>query len=162
MKNDYSVDLPISFEDDRHEALIGMWWTATLLRRASRRTFKELGMTEARFNLLRILKYTELPVTQNEIGKKMLVDKANVTSLVDGLEREELVRRKKDPSDRRRYHIELTSDGLVAIDRVDLVYTSKIGSIMKSFTGKEVGEINRLTRKVRAGLAALDPPAARQ
>lgn len=52
------------------------------------------------------------PLTAGEIGRRTGLASASVTSLIDRLEDKRLVRRTRDPSDRRRVIVEPTSDRL--------------------------------------------------
>jgi DNA-binding MarR family transcriptional regulator len=148
-------DLPIEFTDKAHEALVSVWWTGVLLRRASRGFFKKSLSSEAEFNLLMSLKYSGAPLTQNDLSRRLLVDKANVTVLVDRMEEAGLIKRNEVPGDRRRYHITLTAKGAKTIDAVDREYFKKVKQVMGGLTAREHAEIIVLTRKVRVGLAQL-------
>lgn len=155
MRKYYQVDLPLSFRLKTHEAVISVWWTSAMLSRESRKLFRVFGTSESQFNLMMILKYVPPPLTQNDISNRMLVDKPNVTCLIDKLERLRLIRRSKVERDRRRYHISLTSLGMKFIDKVDKVYEKKVNHIMHLFTEKEADELIRLTKKMREALAEI-------
>jgi DNA-binding MarR family transcriptional regulator len=49
--------------------------------------------------------------TLSELSRKFGVDPSTLVPTVDGLERRELVRRERDPNDRRRFPISLTETG---------------------------------------------------
>ena len=89
---------------------------------------------------------------QNELSRKLLVDKSNITSLIDRMERDGLIRRNAVPGDRRSYHISLTDAGREAIDRIDPLYMKVAADLMAGFTPAERDELIRLTRKLRLAL----------
>jgi DNA-binding MarR family transcriptional regulator len=153
MTPEHEVDLPMEFTDKAHEALVSVWWTGVLLRRASRGFFKSSLSSEAEFNLLMSLKYSSKPLTQNDLSRRLLVDKANVTVLVDRMERAGLIKRNEVASDRRRYHITLTAQGRKTIDAIDREYFKKVKQVMGCLTAREHAELIGLTRKLREGLA---------
>lgn len=155
MMTKHQVDLPMEFTDKAHEALVSVWWTGVLLRRASRGFFRDSLSSEAEFNLLMILKNSSSPQTQNDLSRKLLVDKANVTVLVDRMEEAGLIRRNDVPGDRRRYHITLTARGRTTIDAIDREYFKRVKRVMGTLTGREHAAIIELTRKLREGLARL-------
>ena len=68
------------------------------------------GISFARLKLLGTLKHSG-PTIMNELSEHLMVTPRNVTALVDGLEKEGLVRRTPHPTDRRATHIELTEAG---------------------------------------------------
>lgn len=51
------------------------------------------------------------PMCQKEIGAKILKTSGNITMVIDNLEKRELVKRIKNPSDRRRVNVHLTHKG---------------------------------------------------
>ena len=150
---DPNVDIPLDFEDAGHEALMNLLWTGTLLKRASRRFFRDTPFSEAEFNLLLVLSYSGEPLSQNELGRRMLVDKSNVTGLIDRLEEAGLLARNPVPGDRRRNHVALTAEGRRRIAPLDPVYHDMVGQVMSGLSDREHRTLIRLTRKVRQGLA---------
>ena len=71
------------------------------------------GLTQARFRTLFVTYRTgrDNGVSPCELAKIMRVERATITSLVDGLERDGLAIRKPDPEDRRSIKIHLTPRG---------------------------------------------------
>jgi len=147
-----SNDIPISFEDPAHEALMNVLWTGTLLKRAARTFFKDAPLTEAEFNLLMVLRHGDRAFSQNDLSERLLVDKSNVTALIDRLQRADLIRRNAVAGDRRRYHITLTDAGRRLVDAIDPVYYGMVNEVMSGFSEREYRTLIRLMRKVRQGL----------
>src|SRR3954468_6540421 len=80
-------------------------WTKWL-----RTTLHQSGVTPARVRLLAVL--ADGPsVTMTALSKALHVSPRNITTLVDALESEQLVRRVNHPTDRRATIIELTDRG---------------------------------------------------
>jgi len=158
-----NVELPLPFLDEGREAMVAFWWTSTLLKKASRRFFRRQGSSEAQFNLLMALKYargpaspSDGPLTQNELSRRLLVDKSNVTGLLDRLEALGLIRRNEVANDRRSYHISLTDAGRKMTGKLEGPYLETITGIMSSFGKRDRRELIRLTRKLRNALAESD------
>jgi DNA-binding MarR family transcriptional regulator len=85
---------------------------------------RDLDLTFARYELLMLLLFSraeELPLVV--IGSRLQVHPASVTSAVDRLEQQGLVRRVPHPTDRRTKLAQLTDDGreraLAATDRLN-------------------------------------------
>jgi len=57
------------------------------------------------------------PMSQGRLGERMRVHPSNLVALIDGLEADGLVVRRRDPADRRRYMIELTAAGARRLER---------------------------------------------
>ena len=151
--SDPRVDIPIEFEVLAHEALVNVWWTGTLLKRTARRFFKDTPFSEAEFNLLVVLRHSRQRLSQNDLSERLLVDKSNVTALIDRLQRAGLIERNRVSGDRRRYDITLTDEGKRRIDTVDPVYHEMVQQVMKGLTDRESKTLIRLTRKIRLGVA---------
>ena len=146
------VDLPMVLDDRNQEAMVSFWWTSTLLRKSARGFFKSCGTSEAQFNLLMTLKRSDGPLTQNDLSRELLVDKSNITGLLDKLEEQALIKRNRVAGDRRSYHITLTESGRKLIDEVDPLYAETVAGIMSRFSPEERDELIRLTRKLRSAL----------
>ncbi|MCX5757832.1 MAG: MarR family transcriptional regulator [Candidatus Hydrogenedentes bacterium] len=104
------------FSDLRHETLLNIVLTASLFSTAGAALFRRFGLTEAQFNVLFALKYKKGPITQAGLGKRLVVTRASITSVLDKLEQKELVVRESVSGNRRIYHVSLTPKGRRAID----------------------------------------------
>lgn len=102
------------------------------------RTF---GLTFARFELLRLLAFSSkgsLPLVV--IGSRLQVHPTSVTSVVDRLEEQGLVRRTPHPTDRRVKLAELTDEGSQRVEDA----TERLNETVFSFPGLTVEEIEQL------------------
>lgn len=149
-----NIDLPTKLHTKDLEAVVGFWWTSNLLKKLARRFFKGLGSSEAFFNVLITLRRADGPLTQNEISQRLLVDKSNVTGLLDRLAEAGLVQRDSVKGDRRSYHITLTDRGVEVVDDLDVRYEQTAAALMAGFTEQERDEMIRLTHKLREAMAA--------
>ncbi|NJP43816.1 MarR family winged helix-turn-helix transcriptional regulator [Actinacidiphila epipremni] len=89
------------------------------LHRAQRRRLDPLGITPAQARLLRALSHWDHhggePPRMADLAQRLDVVPRAVTTLVDALEEQELLRRAPDPSNRRVIRIELTEGGRRAV-----------------------------------------------
>lgn len=85
--------------------------TANTLLRESRRLFRPAGLSEAQFNVLNVLAQKRGDLSQSELSEILVVDRSNVTGLLDRMERSGWVVRQTASGDRRKYHIQLTAEG---------------------------------------------------
>ena len=152
MNGDPRIDLPLPQPDTQHEALVSFWWTSAMLKKISGRFFRENYSSEAHFNLLITLARSDGPVTQNELSQKLLVDKSNITGLLDKLEALGQIKRNKVPGDRRSYHVTLTNAGRELVEGLDVLYSSMVQQVMSAFTEEECEQFVSLTRKLRISL----------
>ena len=74
-------------------------------------------MTESRFAVLEAL-YHLGPLRPTELANKLLCSAGNLTTVVDNLERDGHVERRRDGADRRVVTVHLSSDGRALIEEV--------------------------------------------
>ncbi len=66
------------------------------------------------------------PLTQKDIGQKLLVSKSNVVTVIDKLEARRFVKRQRSLEDRRCVFIHLTEEGREEIEQIMPVHVSAI------------------------------------
>lgn len=97
------------------QTLIRLMRVGDRLWRESDNRFGQWGLTDNHYNVLRILNGSAEPISQVEIGRKMLSSRANVTKLVDLLEDRKFVKR-LSCGDRRVNLVDLTEEGAKFIE----------------------------------------------
>jgi MarR family 2-MHQ and catechol resistance regulon transcriptional repressor len=78
---------------------------------------RDSGLTESRFAVLEAL-YHLGPLRQTELASKLLCSAGNLTTVVDNLERDGHVERRRDGTDRRVVTVHLSPDGRVLIEEL--------------------------------------------
>ena len=96
------------------------------------------------------------PMQMNKLSEHMLVAPANVTGLVDRMERKGFVRRRRDERDRRLYVIEETAKGSRIFQGISSRFRQYTGNLGSTLTPQEKDSILVALRKVRA---EVDRPA---
>ena len=86
------------------------------------------------------------------MSRLLLVNRSNITSLIDRMEHGGLVTRGPDPDDRRSKVVKLTPKGRQRLLAIDGPYTEEVKRIMKALTEKEMRELNAMLEKVRKKL----------
>ena len=69
------------------------------------------GLSNAAAQTLAIIEGAGEPLAPSTIAERLMITTGSMTSLLDTLERRELVRRQAHPSDRRRLLVHLTNEG---------------------------------------------------
>lgn len=111
------------------------------------------GLTESQFGVLEAL-YHLGPRMQTEIADKMLSSPSNLTLVIDNLERDGLVERRRSLEDRRCQMVHLTARGRRLIGRIFPDHVEGIVELMGALTAGEQETLGRLCRKL--GLAAAE------
>jgi len=142
------------------EAVISVNLTNSAQVAAMGRHCDSLGVsrTIGRHQLLRILYFApEHRLTQVEVAGEMQVTSANVTFLVDGLEKDDLVRRVPSLTDRRTVYVELTEAGLAFADRIVPSLATYMAAMMEGFTEAEKKQLSYLLDRVRRNAERFAP-----
>ena len=103
-----------------HHASLRLWLrllscTTRIEDTIRQRLREQFGITLPRFDLMAQLEREPEGLTMGEVSRRMMVTGGNVTTIVDQLEREQLVQRSAVPGDRRAYHLTLTEAGRQAL-----------------------------------------------
>ena len=127
--------------------------TSNALLRASRRIFKPFGLTEAQFNVLHVLQSAAVHLTQRELSDILIVDRSNVTGLIDRMETAGWVQRLAVPGDRRAYQVKLTPPGRRLWQKVYPHYERAADAVVATLTATQL-------RTTAETLARLEEQAA--
>lgn len=154
MSLDRELNLEAPFRDPYHEAVLSIVRTGSILTNAGEQLFRRFDLTEAQFNVLFSLKYNPRNVTQSDLGRRLVVTRASITSVLDRLESKGLVAREDVPDNRRIYHVVLTAKGRALIDEVEPLYRQKIYETMQGISDRECRELIALLDRVRSHAGA--------
>lgn len=146
---------PLTLNNPQHEGLLSIFFTGVLLRKRAREFFARHKITDVQFNVLALIHDQagwDGGLTQVEMSRLLLVNRSNITSLIDRMEHGGLVTRVPDPDDRRSKVVKLTPKGRQRLLAIDGPYTEEVKRIMKALTEKEMRELNAMLEKVRKKL----------
>jgi MarR family 2-MHQ and catechol resistance regulon transcriptional repressor len=88
------------------------------------------------------------PLSQKDIGQKILRSSGNITMVIDNLEKRGLVMRKRDKSDRRVFIVHLTDEGNKLISKVFPPHATKISDEMSVLSATEQKTLGGLCKKL--------------
>jgi DNA-binding MarR family transcriptional regulator len=167
------LGLKRGFVDTAHEALLNIYFTASIMKKRADVFFGQFGLTDVQFNLMDLLRYQsgstspsavssgpncsplggkERGLSQAQISDMMLVNRANITSLVDRMEKAGLVTRTAHSNDRRFNIIKLTGKGEKLFTKVEPHYIEQIHKAMSSLEEPELKKLMTMLEKVRVTL----------
>lgn len=126
----------------------------SLLSAALNRRFRTYGLSTATFNVLMILDGADEPLCPAEIGSRLLVTRGTVTGLLDSLEKNGLIRRIPDPTDRRMLRIEVTKAASELLERLLPEHFRGETEMLAGLTPREKESLVRLLGKVQASVAS--------
>jgi DNA-binding MarR family transcriptional regulator len=136
-----------------HEALMSTYHTAACLRKKASEFLAPFGVTDVQFNLMMLLRHQSGPeggLKQSSISRMMLVNRANITSLIDRMEKADLVVRTNIADDRRCHLVQLTEHGLALMDRIEPLYAREVERIMAVVNQSTQRQLIDMLDKIRA------------
>jgi DNA-binding MarR family transcriptional regulator len=134
--------------------------TADAFLRESQRLFRPFGLTAAQYNVLNVLAPEAEGMSQRELSDYLVVDRSNVTGLLDRMEKAGWVRRDDDPADRRVYRVTLTPAGRKLWLKVEPRYHAVVAQVTRGITAKQMTECVALLNRLAAGAAQWELPEA--
>lgn len=125
--------------------------TADLFLRESTRLFRPHGLTAPQFNVLNLLggRTDGRGYSQRELADTLVVDRSNVTGLLDRMETAGWVRRVDDPSDRRVYRVQLTASGKKLWQKMAPGYADVVAQVTARLGEKQMGDTLALLEVLR-------------
>ena len=148
------------FESPRIEAYLNIVRTASVLGGDFHALFKAAGLTEASYNVLRILRGREdqigpdcRGVRATDIADDMVVRVPDVTRLVDRLVDRGLAERARCTEDHRVVYVKVTPAGRAVLDALDRPVRDLHERQLAHMSADELNQLNRLLERARDGEA---------
>ncbi len=121
--------------------------TESVAARLSHQLRDENGLTISQFGALEALLLLG-PMSQRDLGSKLLKSSGNITMVVDNLEKRNLVERRREGNDRRVVTVYLTPKGRQLIVEVFPRHATLISDELEILTPAEQEALGRLCRKL--------------
>jgi DNA-binding MarR family transcriptional regulator len=102
------------------------------------------------------------PVSQREVSSALLLDPSDLVTLVDILEQAGLLERRRDPADRRRYALEVTARGQLAVARLREIAREANEEVLAPLDDDERSELEKLLSRIVAHHTELPAAAVSQ
>ena len=143
------------FSVTAHEAVLNIYYTAAQLKKEAAEFFRPFGLTDVQFNVMMLLTHqsgAKEGLSQAQLSNMMLVNRANITSLIDRMERAKLVVRTSAPDDRRFNIVKLTGHGRKLLAEVEPLYAKLVRKIMMVLKEAEQKRMIGTLEKIRCSL----------
>ncbi len=110
----------------------------------------EHDLTTGQFGVLDALFHCG-PLRSNVLAEKVLTTGANMTTIVDNLEKRRLVTRVREADDRRCVTIDLTDAGRRLFRTLLTAHVDRVTQVFEVLTADEQKELRRLAKKLGLG-----------
>ncbi len=109
---------------------------AFIIRRRGRDILSDFNITNPQFNALLTLRENQ-DITMGELCDKLLLACSTATDLVDRMEKNGFLERKRDSQDRRVIRLSITDKGKVVISEVIAARRRYVASILEKLAAEE-------------------------
>jgi DNA-binding MarR family transcriptional regulator len=137
-----------------NECIVEVVRTGTAFVALANRVLGGYQLSAAARQALAVLEGAGEPLSPTEIARRLIISTASVTSLLDTLERRELVERRPDPNDRRGLLIAITP----AAQRLVQQYVPQVvalqAAVMQDIDEHDRQQVIAVLRRIRQAIAA--------
>ncbi|MFK7917976.1 MAG: MarR family winged helix-turn-helix transcriptional regulator [Ilumatobacter sp.] len=166
MSADPVADLSAAWGRELPDLDVGMMATvarlnrlALLINRHVDAALAEQGRSLADFDVLAALRRVGAPyqLKPSELSRQVMLSPSGMTHRIDLLERERLVERRVDPTNRRTMPVALTAEGVAVAEKLARLVVQTETQLLSGLTSAQQTSLDRLTSRV---IGDLTPPVA--
>ena len=140
------------FESPEIEAILNLMRTGDQFENRFGRLFRQYGLTSSQYNVLRILRGEGKPMPSLEIAERLIQVVPAITGLIDRLEKQGLVVRRRCTKDRRVVYVEITDKALDILKQSDDPLTTLHKRLLGHMSRTELKKLSQLLEKARESL----------
>jgi len=138
-----------AFRNEFQKMGINLIYTANWLNEKIGQILSAEKITQQQYNILRILRGCECPLSTLKIRERMLDKMSDTSRIVDRLIAKELVEKTACIKDKRLVDITLSKKGIQLVEKLDQ-FNDQIDGILKGINEKEAASLNQILDKLRA------------
>ncbi len=144
------TELQVSrFKSSRHRLTVNLLYTNNWMSSQMQLVFRQYGVTNQQYNILRILKGNHpKPCTIQFLKLRILDKQPDVSRLVDRLQAKKLIARKSNLEDRRKMDVVISGKGIALLKEMDPAVEG-FDNIFAGLSDEEVDQMNILLDKAR-------------
>ncbi len=132
-----------------------IYFTAQDFKNLAEKILKPYGLTIEQFHPLKILSLAP-GLTQRQIGDECNKSAANLTRILDRLQKKTLIERRENPEDRRASLVFLTSQGESLVNEVSGILDSFAAQSMAGINNQDQQILRRALEKMAGNLQTID------
>ncbi len=137
------------FKNEYHKLTVNILFTSGWLNSIQKNYFDPFGITNAQYNILRILRGQHPnPTSVNLLKDRMLDKMSDASRLIERLRVKGFVERKICKNDRRKSEVKITKEGLSLLKKLDVI-EKVLENQLSNISPKEAKSINDLLDKMR-------------
>ena len=123
--------------------------TSDIVARYTETQLSKLGITYTQYSVLVTLSVCQQPPTLTELSHRLFRTKNSLTTVIDHMERDGLVKRVRDNADRRAIRVMVTEKGAELFETVRSPSRELVYQIMSCYNEEELSRLAELLQRVR-------------
>jgi DNA-binding MarR family transcriptional regulator len=136
------------FRNNYHKAFVNILFTSNWLLEKVKEFLEAEEITSQQYNILRILRANEKPMSTLKIREKMLDKMSDTSRIVERLLKKELVNKQVSLQDKRLVDVSISEKGIQLLDRLDK-RVHLLDAVVSKLTPDDVESLNTLLDKIR-------------
>jgi DNA-binding MarR family transcriptional regulator len=136
------------FRNEYQKACVNIIFSANWLHEKINVFLEEEDITQQQYNILRILRGSQKPLSTLQIRERMLDKMSDTSRIVERMLRKGLVEKNICSSDKRLVDVVLTQEGYTVLEKLDK-RNEEIDNILEHLSIEEAEMISRLLDKMR-------------
>jgi DNA-binding MarR family transcriptional regulator len=146
-----SIDKDINqrkFRNEHQKGVVNIVFTYNWMTEKLKVLFERADLTMQQFNILRILRGSDKPLSTLEIRERMLDKMSDTSRIVDRLIVKGLTKKVVCKTDKRLVDVTITEKGKKVLEKLDK-YQEELDGILGGITMTEAKTLNKLLDKIR-------------
>ena len=139
------------FRNEYHKSVVNLIFTHNWVTEQLKQFLENEDLTLQQYNILRILRGSEKPISTLQIRERMLDKMSDTSRIVDRLMVKALAKKAISKRDKRLVDVTITAKGKKLMEKLDSTQ-SFIDGVMQNITEQEAKELNCLLDKVRGSV----------
>jgi DNA-binding MarR family transcriptional regulator len=139
-----------NFRNEYHKTAVNLIYTFHWLNERMNVIFEKHDITSQQFNILRILRGANKPLSTLQIRQLMLDKMSDTSRIVDRLLKKELVHKVTSSIDKRLVDVSITPKGMQLLEQLD-TQQKEMDAIFNGLNDEEAKMLSDLLDKLRSG-----------
>ncbi|HLH33598.1 MAG TPA: MarR family transcriptional regulator [Alloacidobacterium sp.] len=142
------------FGSIEEEALLNIRRTSDRLQYHGQQLFKPHGITPTQYNVLRILRGAgDGGLRCSDIGERLVSSDPDITRLLGRLQIQKLIKRKRNPKDRRVIYATITAQGLNLLKELDPIVSESTRQVFRHMDKEKLQTLISLLEEARQAIS---------
>lgn len=137
-----------AFRNEHQKAAVNIIFSAGWLQERMKAFFEAEDITSQQYNILRILRGSNKPLSTLQIRDRMLDKMSDTSRIVERLQKKSLVEKKTCSADKRLVDIMITRKGLQLLEKLDR-RNADLDGILCKLSVEEAAALNKLLDRMR-------------